>query len=131
RIITDKRFANKLLIGGLISFVPILNIVILGYFQGYARQIRDSGNLSLPSLDKWWIRLGTLFLDGLLLLALLAAYSLAGGDSSRVSATISVRRISRGPLFRNSTNSIALSAGRRILIKHCGTFTTAFSAHQG
>ena len=79
RIITDKRFANKLLIGGLISFVPILNIVILGYFQGYARQIRDSGNLSLPSLDKWWIRLGTLFLDGLLLLALLAAYSLAGG----------------------------------------------------
>ncbi len=79
RIFADKRFATKLLIGGLISFVPILNIVILGYFQGYARQIRESGDLNLPSLDRWWTRVGVLFIEGLLLLGLLVAYSLVAG----------------------------------------------------
>ena len=79
RIMADKRFASKLLVGGLISFVPILNIVILGYLQEYTRQIRKSGNLILPSLERWWMRLGKLFVEGLLLFVLLTVFSLVAG----------------------------------------------------
>ncbi len=79
RIMADKRFASKLLVGGLISFVPILNIVILGYLQEYTLQIRKSGNLVLPSLERWWLRLGKLFVEGLLLFVLLMAFSLVAG----------------------------------------------------
>lgn len=79
RIIADKRFANKLLVGGLICFVPVLNIVILGYLQDYARQIRQSGNVQLPSLERWWMRTGYYFMEGLALFVLLAIFSLAAG----------------------------------------------------
>lgn len=53
RIWEDTEFRTKWLIGGLLSSVPLLNIIVLGYFLRYARQLREGGSLSLPAWDNW------------------------------------------------------------------------------
>jgi hypothetical protein len=53
RIWEDSEFRSKWLIGGLISSIPIVNILALGYFLRYARQLRAGGGLQLPAWDRW------------------------------------------------------------------------------
>ena len=54
-------FGVKFLIGGLLSFVPILNIFAFGYLYRLSRAVRKSGQPVLPA----WNDLPGLFLDGL------------------------------------------------------------------
>ena len=51
----------KLLLGGLLSFVPVVNIFAFGYLYRFALRIRRTGQVSLP---EWTDRLG-LFSEGL------------------------------------------------------------------
>jgi hypothetical protein len=53
RIWEDTDFRSKWLIGGLLSTIPLLNIIVLGYFLRYARQLRQGGDLTLPAWDNW------------------------------------------------------------------------------
>ncbi|TVP75037.1 MAG: DUF4013 domain-containing protein [Puniceicoccaceae bacterium] len=55
---------QKLLLGGLLAFVPVLNIFAFGYLYRLSRAVRHSGRPVLPAwglLDDW----RALFMDGL------------------------------------------------------------------
>ena len=54
-------FWVKFLIGGLLSFVPIVNIFAFGYLYRSSRLVRKSGQPALPAWNDW----SGLFLDGL------------------------------------------------------------------
>ncbi len=71
RIFSSKNFFNKFLVGGVLSFIPILNIFSLGYLYRYSLQVRQKGDFTLPKWKNW----PGLFIDGLkfLLLAILFA----------------------------------------------------------
>lgn len=56
----------KWLIGGLLSIVPIANLLVAGYFLRYARQLRAGDGLILPAWDNW----SELALDGLRMVVL-------------------------------------------------------------
>ena len=61
RLIKLPGFGVKFLIGGLLSFVPIVNIFAFGYLYRVSRMVRKSGQAVLPAWNDW---LG-LFCDGL------------------------------------------------------------------
>ncbi|MEN8662478.1 MAG: DUF4013 domain-containing protein [Lentimonas sp.] len=60
-LIRQPGFGLKLLIGGLLSFVPIMNIFAFGYLYRLALHIRNTGEITLPEWNDW----RALFLDGL------------------------------------------------------------------
>ena len=61
RLIILPGFGLKFLIGGLLSFVPIVNIFAFGYLYRLSRAVRKSGQPVLPAWHDW----SGLFLDGL------------------------------------------------------------------
>lgn len=64
RLIKSPGFWVKLLIGGLLSFIPIVNIFAFGYLYRMSRMVRKSGQAVLPTwpaLQDW----PALFIDGL------------------------------------------------------------------
>jgi hypothetical protein len=63
-------FWLKLLIGGLLSFVPIVNVFAFGYLYRIAKSVRHSGQLSLPDWGDW----AGLFTDGLKFAVVWGAY---------------------------------------------------------
>lgn len=70
RLIKLSGFWGKFLIGGLLSFVPIVNIFAFGYLYRLSRQVRRSGQLVLPEWRDWQ----GLFMDGLRFGAVWLAY---------------------------------------------------------
>ncbi len=70
RIFTDPRWVPNALIGGVLSFVPILNIFALGYQYRYFEQVHRGGGFAWPDWNDW----EGLFFDGLRLLAIMALY---------------------------------------------------------
>ena len=72
RIFADPRWLPNVLIGGVLSFVPILNVFALGYQYRYFEQVHRGGGFVWPDWHDW----EGLFLDGLRLLAILALYGL-------------------------------------------------------
>lgn len=65
----SEAFWRKVLIGGLLSFVPVLNIFALGYLVRYARQVVRGRTVRLPAWPepKEW---PMLFAEGLALVVL-------------------------------------------------------------
>ena len=61
RLIKLPGFGLKFSIGGLLSFVPIVNILAFGYLYRLSRGVRNSGQPVLPAWHDW----SGLFLDGL------------------------------------------------------------------
>lgn len=61
RLIKLPGFWVKLLIGGLLSFVPIVNLFAFGYLYRLSRAVRKSGEPMLPTWSDW----PGLFQDGL------------------------------------------------------------------
>lgn len=70
RLTRQPAVGMKLLIGGLLAFVPLLNILAFGYLYRFARGVRRSGQLSLPEWRDWQ----GLFYDGLRFGAVWLAY---------------------------------------------------------
>lgn len=66
KIKSDREYIQKILIGGLLMFIPIVNIFALGYLYRYAGQVKSTGPVGLPTWDKW----GNLFLAGLIFLGI-------------------------------------------------------------
>ena len=54
-------FWLKLLIGGLLSFIPVVNFFAFGYLYRFSLKVRRSGQLALPEWSDW----PGLFTDGL------------------------------------------------------------------
>ena len=61
RFFRQQGITVKLLIGGLLSFIPIVNILAFGYLYRYSASLRRSGSLNLPEWGDW----KELFMDGL------------------------------------------------------------------
>jgi len=70
RLIKLPGFWVKLLIGGLLSFVPIVNIFAFGYLYRMSRAVRKSGQPALPAWQDW----SELFMDGLRFAVVWLAY---------------------------------------------------------
>lgn len=60
----EPGWGSKFLIGGLLGFVPIVQLFTMGYLLQYARRIRREMELTLPEWTGW----GALFMDGLRML---------------------------------------------------------------
>ncbi|MBC8189499.1 MAG: DUF4013 domain-containing protein, partial [Puniceicoccaceae bacterium] len=61
RLIKLNGFWVQWLIGGLLSFVPIVNVFAFGYLYRMSRAVRTSGHPVLPP----WVDWSGLFMDGL------------------------------------------------------------------
>jgi hypothetical protein len=64
---------QKLLVGGLLSFIPVVNLLAFGYLYRVSRSVRSSGRLTLPAWqlrDDW----RSLLLDGLRFAVVWLAY---------------------------------------------------------
>lgn len=70
KIQQDPQWFQKILIGGLLMFVPIFNFFALGYLYRFASNIHKSGRIKLPDWQEW----GKLFLEGLIFLGVLFLY---------------------------------------------------------
>lgn len=70
RLIKLPSFWVTLLIGGLLSFVPIVNIFAFGYLYRLSRAVRKSGQPVLPAWQDWQ----GLFMDGLRFAVVWLAY---------------------------------------------------------
>lgn len=70
-VFNDRKSVQKLLLGGLIALVPILNFVIGGYLLQVIRNIRDKMDFPLP---EWGEEFGSKWVKGLLLYLILLIY---------------------------------------------------------
>lgn len=61
RMLSLSGFWLKVLVGGLLSFIPIVNFFAFGYLLRLAKETRRSGRILLPDWDDW----AGLFMDGL------------------------------------------------------------------
>ena len=61
QLFRQKAVLMKLLIGGALSFVPVINLFAFGYLYRFSAAIRRGGRVSLPEWSDW----GGLFVDGL------------------------------------------------------------------
>ena len=61
QLLAQPKLGLKLLIGSVLSFVPVANLFVFGYLYRFAAQVRRSGQLGLPEWDDW----AGLFSDGL------------------------------------------------------------------
>jgi len=72
RLFSKSGWIPKVILGGALSFVPVLNLFALGYLLVYARGLRHSPLIDLPEWsDMDWPRL---LIDGLRFFGLLALY---------------------------------------------------------
>jgi len=71
-VFDDPDWLKKILIGGLITMIPIVNFAAMGYVAELVRTIRDEPNAPLPE----WDNFGGYFSDGLKLLVAFIVYSL-------------------------------------------------------
>lgn len=79
KVFADKQLGSKLLIGGLISFVPLVNLIVLGYFCRYAGNVHREKDLNLPGWKSLGKRLARYLVDGLVLFILLLIFSCIAG----------------------------------------------------
>lgn len=70
RLIKLPGFWTKILIGGLLSFVPIVNLFAFGYLYRLSRAVRKTGEPVLPAWQDWQ----GLFMDGLRFAVVWLAY---------------------------------------------------------
>ena len=71
-VLEENNHLQKLLIGGILMFIPIVNIFALGYiFRAGTNMLRNSGKFSLPEWNNW----PALFIDGLKLVVISILYA--------------------------------------------------------
>jgi hypothetical protein len=70
RLLGLSGFWLKMLVGGLLSFVPIINFFAFGYLLRLSKGVRQTGRLTLPDWDDWT----GLFIDGLRFAVVWLAY---------------------------------------------------------
>ena len=72
RILHSPQALSKLLIGGLLCFIPVLNLFALGYLGRVLTEAQESRSVpELPVWDRW----GKLFVDGCVLFVIGLVYA--------------------------------------------------------
>lgn len=71
RVFSDNNWLKKCAIGGVLSLIPIVNILALGYLYQIFLQGRSEKGISLPEWDDF----KTLFLDGLRFLVVILIFA--------------------------------------------------------
>jgi hypothetical protein len=61
KILKTPNVWQKIAIGGILSFVPVLNFFALGYIYRYLEKLQLRGDLELPEWERW----DQLFFDGI------------------------------------------------------------------
>ena len=61
RLVRQQGILLKIIVGGLLSFIPIINLFAFGYLYRFSGSIRRSGSLGLPDWSDW----KGMFVDGL------------------------------------------------------------------
>jgi hypothetical protein len=69
-LVSQKEFSRKVLIGGLLSFIPIINIWAFGYLYRFSYNVRRGEPFNLPEWENW----RDLFYDGLRFVVVLLSY---------------------------------------------------------
>ena len=67
---SDERFFKKVIIGGIIGSIPLVNILALGYFFRFAGRLREGKRVELPE----WDQFEGLFVDGIKMTLLKLVY---------------------------------------------------------
>ena len=70
---TDAEWKRKVLIGGLLNIVPVVNFLSVGYAYGVFRQSLRQHHASLSEWENW----GDLFLQGLIVFLIALIYNIA------------------------------------------------------
>lgn len=70
RMLSLPGFWLKILVGGLLSFVPVVNFFAFGYLLRLSKGVRRTGRVALPDWDDW----SGLFIDGLKFAVVWLAY---------------------------------------------------------
>ena len=68
----DEDWIKKILIGGVVGFIPIVNFASIGYMVQIIRNVRDGQALPLPEWDEF----GKLFMDGLWVFLIFLVWSI-------------------------------------------------------
>ena len=69
---TNSEWKRKVLIGGLLNIVPIINFLSIGYAYMVFRRAVERGPMDLPEWEDW----GKLFLRGLILFVIALIYNI-------------------------------------------------------
>ncbi len=70
RVIRQSGFWVKMLIGGLLSFVPVLNLFAFGYLFRLSVSVQKKGSINMPHWSEW----RELFIDGVKFAVVWLAY---------------------------------------------------------
>lgn len=68
----DENWIKKILIGGIVAIIPIVNFAALGYLVQVVRNVRDGQSLPLPE----WDQFGQYFMDGLWLFLIFLVWAI-------------------------------------------------------
>ena len=68
----EREWPRKILIGSLLGFIPVVNLLCLGYLYRYVSQIRRKQDCKLPEWNNW----DRLFINGLKVFVILLLYGL-------------------------------------------------------
>ena len=68
----DKDWIKKILIGGVVGFIPIVNFAAIGYMIQIIRNVREGQALPLPEWDEF----GKYFVDGLWIFLIFLVWSI-------------------------------------------------------
>jgi hypothetical protein len=68
----DEDWIKKVLIGGVVAFIPIVNFAAIGYVIQVLRNVRDGQSLPLPE----WDQFGQYFKDGLWVFLILLVWAI-------------------------------------------------------
>ncbi len=66
----DENWLKKVLIGGIVAIIPIVNFAAIGYLVQIIRNVRDGHPLPLPE----WDQFGAYFMDGLWIFLIILVY---------------------------------------------------------
>lgn len=71
-VFEDENWIMKLILGGIIAAIPVVNFAMLGYMVVVIRNVRDGKDVPLPE----WSNFGEYFMDGLKIFAGFLLYAL-------------------------------------------------------
>jgi len=98
-ILDDTRSTQKIIIGGLLMFIPIVNFFALGYLSRYAAQVLRTGSAKLPEWENW----GRMFIGGIWFFLVILVYGvlplLGGWVLSEFLDIITVEKLGWFPYF--------------------------------
>lgn len=72
RLIQNPQFFISFLVGGLLCFIPIINLFALGYLYRMVKIIRHTGSFNMPEWDSF----EQLFIDGIRMILVFLVYGL-------------------------------------------------------